>query len=111
MGCEPSGQLITSALELNFDDNTMFEWQRYNQVSSSVPHYSSFFTFLGLHAQVTEIWKGWSHSRQVTFFITGVKETCPVCSTASTHSLYACHQFKTLPHHLMKYTMNTNGSA
>ena len=28
MGCEPSGQFITSALELKFDDNTMFEWQK-----------------------------------------------------------------------------------
>ena len=58
MGCEPSGQFITSALELKFDDNTMFEWQRYNQVSYSVPHYSALLTSLGLHAQVAEIWKG-----------------------------------------------------
>ena len=104
MGCEPSGQFITSALELKFDDNTMFEWQKYNQVSSSVPHYSSLLTFLGLHALVTETWKGRSHSRQVTSFITGVKETCPVCSTASTHPLYASHQFK---NDLMINTVNT----
>ena len=26
MVCEPSGQFISSALELKFDDNTMFEW-------------------------------------------------------------------------------------
>ena len=58
MGCEPSRQFITSALELKFDDNTMFEWKKYNQVSSSVPHYSSLLTFLGLRAQVTETWKG-----------------------------------------------------
>ena len=111
MGCEPSGQFITSALELKFDDNTMFEWQKYNQVSPSVPHYSSLLIFLGLCAQVTETWKGWSHSHQVTSFITGVEEACPVCSTASTHPLYACHQFKTLPHDLMINTVNTNGSA
>ena len=45
--------------------------------------------------------------RQVTSFITGVEETCLVCSTASTHSLYVCHQFKTLPHDLMINTVNT----
>ena len=105
MGCEPSRQFITSALELKFDDNTMFEWKKYNQVSSSVPHYSSLLTFLGLCTQVTETWKGRSHSHQVTSFITGVEET------ASTHPLYACHQFKTLPHDLMINTVNTNGSA
>ena len=106
MGCEPFGQFITTALELKFDDNTMLEWQKYNQVSSSVPHYSSLLTFLGLRAQVTETWKGRSHSCQVTSFITGVEE-----STDSTHLLYACHQFKTLPHDLMINTVNTNGSA
>ena len=63
MGCEPFGQFITSALELKFDNNTMFEWQKYNQVSSSVPHYSSLLTFLSLRTQVTETWKGQSHSR------------------------------------------------
>ena len=56
MGCESSRQFITSALELKFDDNTMFEWQKYmyNQVSSSVPLYSSLLTFFCLRAQVTE---------------------------------------------------------
>ena len=48
MGCEPSEQFITSALELKFHDNTMFEWQKHSQVSSSVPHYSSLLTFLNL---------------------------------------------------------------
>ena len=58
MGCESPEKFVTSALELKFDDNTMFEWQRYNQVSYSVPHYSALLTSLDHHAQVAEIWKG-----------------------------------------------------
>ena len=109
MGCEPSGPFITSALELKFDDNMMFEWQMYSQASSSVPHYSSLFTFLNLRGQATETRKNWSHSRQVTSFATGVKETFIVCSTASTHPLYMCHKFKTLQHDQMINTMKTHG--
>ena len=51
MSCEHSKQLITSAFELKFNDNTMFELQKYNQASSSVPHYSSLLTFLNFHTR------------------------------------------------------------
>ena len=39
MGYEPSGPFITSVLELKLDTTTMFEWQRFSQDISDVPHY------------------------------------------------------------------------
>ena len=39
MGYEPSGPFITSVLELNFDTNTLFEWQKRRQDCVDVPHY------------------------------------------------------------------------
>ena len=51
MGYEPPGQFITSMVELKLDTNTMFEWQRYSQDSSDVPHYQKFLDFINLCAQ------------------------------------------------------------
>ena len=42
MGSEPSGPFITSVLELKLDPTTMFEWQKYSQESTEVPHYKNF---------------------------------------------------------------------
>lgn len=39
MDYEPSGPFITSVLELKLDTNTMFEWQKFSQDSTDVPHY------------------------------------------------------------------------
>ena len=54
MGQEPSGSFITSLLELNLDQNTMFEWQKCSQESSEVPHYKDLLGFINLRAQASE---------------------------------------------------------
>ena len=54
MGHEPPGQFITSMVELKLDTNTMFEWQRYSQDSSDVPHYQKLLDFINLRAQACE---------------------------------------------------------
>ena len=54
MDCEPSGQFITFLLELKLDLTTMFEWQKYSQDSSGVPHFSALLEFINLRAQALE---------------------------------------------------------
>ena len=51
MGHEPTGQFITSMVELKLDTNTMFEWQQYSQDSS---HYQKLLDFINLRAQACE---------------------------------------------------------
>ena len=54
MGHEPSGEFITSLLELKLDSDTMFEWQKHRQDSTEVPHYSKLLEFINLRAQASE---------------------------------------------------------
>ena len=55
MDYEPPGPFITSMLELKLDTNTMFEWQKFSQGSSDVPHYKELLGFLNLRAQASEV--------------------------------------------------------
>ena len=51
MDHEPSASFITSMVELKLDPNTMFEWQKFSQKSTDVPHYNK---LLNLRAQASE---------------------------------------------------------
>ena len=46
MDYEPSGLFITLVLELKLDMNTMFEWQKYSQAKTEVPHYQELLEFI-----------------------------------------------------------------
>ena len=50
-GYEPSGEFITSLLELKLDQPTMCEWQKFTQEPKKVHHYSKLLVFLDLQAQ------------------------------------------------------------
>ena len=39
MGHDPPGPLVTSAIELNSDSTTMFEWQMHSQKTKGMPSY------------------------------------------------------------------------
>ena len=54
MGSESPGPFITSILELKLDPTTMFEWQKFSQVSTEVPHFSNLLEFLNMQAQASE---------------------------------------------------------
>ena len=45
MDYEPSGPFITSVLELKLDVNTMFEWQKHSQSTSTMPHYGELLIY------------------------------------------------------------------
>ena len=46
IGSEPPGPFITSVLELKLNPTTMFEWQKYSQESTEVPHNNDLLEFL-----------------------------------------------------------------
>ena len=112
---EPSGPFITSVLELKLDPNTMFEWQKFSQDSSAVPHYQKLLEFLNLRAQASEASvsdsrkaarvenrnKKGSLSKPVTSFAANATNTendvCVLCKPDK-HLLFACPRFKDLPH-------------
>ncbi len=54
MGQEPDGPFITSMLELKFDKETMFEWQKASQDSLETPHFEKLLDFIDLRAQASE---------------------------------------------------------
>lgn len=54
MDREPPGPLITSAVELKLDSNTMFEWKKHSHKSTTIPHYK-LLDFLNLRAQASEL--------------------------------------------------------
>ena len=51
---EPTGTFITSLLELKLDQNTIFEWRKFSQKSTDVPHYNELLEFINLRAQASE---------------------------------------------------------
>ena len=123
MDCKPSGQFITSALELKLDDNTIFEWQKYSQSSTSVPHYSDFLTFLNLRVEATATIKNRpSAPNKTPSFPVNVqtphptpnpspsnaKEACVVCKS-TTHQIHSCPKFKGLSHEQMIGLVKSNG--
>jgi hypothetical protein len=54
MKCEPSGPFLTSVIELKLDTDTMFEWQKYSQAMTDIPHYNDLLGFIDLRAQASE---------------------------------------------------------
>jgi hypothetical protein len=54
MAYEPSCPFITSVLELKLDSSTRFEWQKFSQDASGVPHFEKLLEFLDLRAQASE---------------------------------------------------------
>ena len=54
MDYEPSAPFVTSVLELKLDVNTMFEWQKYSQDTTDVPHYQKLLEFINLRTQASE---------------------------------------------------------
>ena len=127
MEYEPSGSFITSVLELKLDTNTMFEWQKYSQDSIDVPHYQRLLEFINLRAQASEasvsdhkrasrvevhsVKKGSNAGKSVTSFtastVNSTGHNCVICKSYK-HPLYACLQFKSLPHDEMVSTLKSH---
>ena len=119
---EPSGPFITSLLELKLDSGTMFEWQKFSQKSTDMPHYGDLLDFINLRAQASEAVasepkprfvpkKPNLPSRSVTSFAASARDSdanCVLCKTEK-HPLYACARFKSLSHDRMLSTLKTNG--
>ena len=117
MKYQPSGSFITSMLELKLDINTMFEWQKYSQDSVDVPHYQRLLEFNNLRAQASEasvsdqkrasrvedhsVKKGSNAGKSITLFtastVNSTSHNCVICKSYK-HPLFACLQFKSLPH-------------
>ena len=114
MGHDPPGPFVTLLIELKLDTTTMFEWQRYTQDSTDVPHYQKLLDFINLRAQAceaaaTEPKRNEERSnkrvptstKSVASFTASTSEPtvtpCIVCKTEK-HPLYACPQFKSFPH-------------
>ena len=130
MGYEPSGLFITSALELKLDEATMFEWQKHRQKSEGVPHYQSLLEFLNLRAQATEptiadtcssdkrprhdtsyAKKGFVTGRTVASHAISADLSsgqCILCKP-NKHPLYACPQFRDMPHKSKITVIKSNG--
>ena len=101
MDYEPSGPFITSMLELKLDANTKFEWQKFSQDTTDVPHYRDLLEFINHRAQASETSlpeqsKKWPF-KSFSSFHTSVDEFCVACKTQK-HPLYICHHFRSLPH-------------
>ena len=45
---------ITSVLKIELDPTTMFEWEKYSQESTEVPHYNDLLEVLNMQAQASE---------------------------------------------------------
>ena len=124
MDCEAPGPFITSVLELKLDSNTMFEWQKHSQESSSIPHYNKLLNFIDLRAQASESLpvspRGPNHSfnkkqpfthKPITSYMVNTSDTSPNCIVCKTekHPLYACPRFKAYPHDQKIGTLKSNG--
>ena len=109
---EPTGSFITALLELKLDKDTMFEWQKASQDAGKIPHYDALLDFLDLRAQASETCSTEPKKRHpprqatpksATSFAANAQEAtlnCSLCKTQK-HPLYACPQFKLLPHDKM----------
>lgn len=115
MGCEPPGPFLTSLLELKLDMDTSFEWQKHSQDCKDIPGYQKLLDFVNLRAQASEISVADSSKKSgrsdvkfprprpqlgkpINSFTADVNAThCVACKTLK-HPLYACTQFKAMPH-------------
>ena len=95
----------------------MFEWQKYSQESSDVPHYQKLFDFINLRAQASETptssrkqTKPSSSTKSVASHAASTNDAnarCPICKDER-HLLYACECFKSLMHDKMLTTLKEN---
>ena len=126
LGHEPPGSFITSLIELKFDPNTMFEWQRHSQTSVDVPHFDDILEFVNLRAQASESAasdharraksenqhgkKSFPPTQPVASFAASADpaNNCVVCKT-NKHPLYACTKFRSLSHEDMISILKSNG--
>ncbi len=110
MGQEADGPFITSTLELKFDKETMFEWQKASQDSLETPHFEKLLDFIDLRAQASETCNSEQKylSRSIASFSANVSEpNCTFCKTEK-HPLYSCTHLKLLPHDKMLATVRSN---
>ena len=122
MGSEPPGPFITSILELKLDPTTMFEWQKYSQESTEVPHFSNLLEFLNMRAQASETHsldqgkktrnethykKQQPSGKSVASFVSNASNTTDMCVLCKSdkHPLFVCPKFKSLPHEQMLSTI------
>jgi hypothetical protein len=124
MSYEPSSPFITSVLELKLDMNTTFEWQKYSQDVTEVPHYLKLLEFINLRAQASEASivghrkpsrSDDHHMKRVNRDIKPIasfaastfipaSSDCLFCK-ADKHPLYGCDKFKALSHENMIFTL------
>lgn len=122
MGHDPADSFITSLLELKLDQNTMFEWQRFSQESTSVPPYKDLLNFINLRAQASESTASETKKvsqpphrkppsgRSVASFAASAsnpQSNCILCENER-HPLYVCPHFKSLPRDKMISTIRDN---
>ena len=115
MGSEPDDHFVTSVIELKFDVDTMFEWQRHSQDKTEVPSYTEILEFLDLRAQASET--SLSSSKKpprksdhpVTTFTANSHSSgnCILCNSER-HPLYVCPKFKSMSHSDMMSTLRRN---
>ena len=123
MGKEPSGPFITSLLELKLDQTTLFEWQKFSQSLKDVPAYPKLLDFLNLWAQASESvspekkslrsetrkqYSNGKHIQSLTAVASPEPTPCCVVCKTEKHPLYACQQFKLLPHDKMLAVVRNN---
>ena len=125
MDYEPAGPFITSVLELKLDASTMFEWQKFSQDATEVPHYKKLLEFLNLRAQASES-SVTEHGKKSKYEVSSVKKPSkPIASFAGTaspvakcfvcdsgkHPLYVCPKFKSFPRDRMMSTLKGHNSC
>ena len=102
-----------SPLLRQLDQTTMFEWQKHSQESSNVPHYTELLEFLNLRVQASESLSG-SQKKQSSTLVSFAASTsdsplsCAICKR-EIHPLYACPEFKRLPHNKQMEVVKANG--
>ena len=108
MDYEPSAPFVTSVLELKLDVNTMFEWQKYSQDTTDVPHYRKLLEFINLRAQASEAptltqSQTKTSTRPVANHSASADDANTNCSLCKNdkHPFYVCTRFKALTHYRM----------
>ena len=97
---------------LKLDQSTMFEWQKFSQKSTDVPHYNELL-YLNLRTQACETCtsdtrtprsdahpnKKPQSNTSVASFAASISESVPgyILCKPEKHPLYACPRFKVLP--------------
>ena len=112
MDYEPSAPFVTSILELKLDVNTLFEWQKYSQDTTDVPHYQKLLESINLRAQASETPQRQTKTstRSVVAHAASADDAnvnCPLCKNEK-HPLYVCTRFKTLTHDRMLAVLEDN---